>query len=68
MGIDKKLLEILACPNCKGDISLNEDESGLICLHCELIYPIKNGIPVMLIVEAVKFDADRSSRALSKSG
>ena len=56
MGISKELLEILACPKCKGDIRLNEKEDGLICDACKLLYPIKDNIPVMLIDEAVKID------------
>lgn len=54
MTIDKELLDILACPKCKGDIKLTEKGDGLICDACKLIYPIKDNIPVMLIDEAVK--------------
>lgn len=54
MTIDKELLEILACPKCKGDIQLNEKGDGLICQACRLMYPIKEDIPVMLIEEAIK--------------
>lgn len=53
MTISKELLEILACPKCKGDIRLTEKEDGLICKKCKLLYPIKDGIPVMLINEAI---------------
>ncbi len=52
MAIDKGLLDILACPKCKGSIKLNENEDGLICDNCRLIYPIKDDIPVMLVEEA----------------
>jgi len=52
MAISKELLEILACPKCKGDIRLDELRSGLICDNCRLLYPIKDDIPVMLIDEA----------------
>lgn len=52
MAVKKELLDILACPKCKGDIRLNESESGLICDNCKLLYHIKDGIPVMLIDEA----------------
>jgi len=52
--IDPELLAILACPKCKGDIRLKEDETGLICDACKLMYPIKDDIPVMLIDEAIK--------------
>jgi uncharacterized protein YbaR (Trm112 family) len=54
--ISEDLLEILACPACKGDIELVEyqkDSHGLKCTACKCIYPIKDGIPVMLIDEAI---------------
>ncbi|MBI5188872.1 MAG: Trm112 family protein [Nitrospirae bacterium] len=54
MAISRELLEILACPKCKGDIVLTEKEDGLICERCKLLYPIKDDIPVMLIDEAIK--------------
>jgi uncharacterized protein YbaR (Trm112 family) len=53
MALSKELLDILACPKCKGDIYLNESENGLICDHCKLMYEIRDEIPVMLIDEAV---------------
>lgn len=53
MAIDKELLDILACPKCKGKIKLNENKNGLVCDKCKLVYPIKDDIPVMLIEEAV---------------
>lgn len=52
MALNKDLLDILACPKCKGDIRLNESESGLICERCRLVYEIRDGIPIMLIDEA----------------
>lgn len=52
MTINKELLAILACPQCKGDIYLNEKEDGLICDRCKLRYEIKDDIPIMLIDEA----------------
>jgi uncharacterized protein len=54
MPIDKELLEILACPKCKGDIRLNDKRDGLICDACKLMYPIKDDIPVMLVDEAIR--------------
>jgi hypothetical protein len=50
MAIDSKLLEILACPKCKGELDYKEER--LTCHSCKLSYPIKDGIPVMLIDEA----------------
>ena len=56
MGIDKELLDILACPKCKGDIFLTDSGDGLICKACKLKYEIKDEIPVMLIDEAINLD------------
>lgn len=56
MSLDPELLKILVCPKCKGDIHLSENEEGLICPSCKLLYPIKNDIPVMLIDEAIPFE------------
>ena len=52
MAISQELLDILACPKCKGDIYLNETKDGLICDKCKLLYEIKDDIPIMLIDEA----------------
>jgi uncharacterized protein YbaR (Trm112 family) len=54
MTISKDLLDILACPKCKGDIHLNQTGDGLICEACRLMYPIKDDIPIMLIDEAIR--------------
>ncbi|RJQ46927.1 MAG: Trm112 family protein [Nitrospiraceae bacterium] len=56
MAIKKELLDILACPKCKGDLKLNEQENGLICDACKLLYHIKDDIPIMLIDEAEKIE------------
>jgi uncharacterized protein len=48
--IDKELLDILACPACKGDVKLVEKK--IVCVKCGRKYPIKDGIPVMLVDEA----------------
>jgi hypothetical protein len=50
--IDKELLDILACPLCKTEVVLDEANSRLICTRCGRRYPIRDGIPVMLIDEA----------------
>jgi len=53
MAISQELLEILACPKCKGGLRLNPATDGLACEACRLIYPIKDDIAVMLIEEAL---------------
>ena len=52
MAISQELLDILACPKCKGDIYLNETKDGLVCDDCKLCYEIREDIPIMLIDEA----------------
>lgn len=52
MSLNYELLEILACPRCKGDLELTRQEDGLICRPCELVYPIQEDIPIMLVEEA----------------
>ena len=56
MTISQELLEILACPQCKGAIHLNQTGDGLVCDSCRLLYEIRDGIPIMLIDEARKID------------
>jgi uncharacterized protein YbaR (Trm112 family) len=53
--LDEKLLEILACPKCKGDLEYDRENDKLICNECRLIYRIEDDIPVMLIDEAESF-------------
>jgi uncharacterized protein YbaR (Trm112 family) len=64
-AIDPKLLEILACPACKQDVVLKEDR--LVCVECRRAYPIRDGIPVMLIDEAT-IEPEEGQSASSPSG
>jgi uncharacterized protein len=50
--LDKKLLEILACPKCKGELEYRPKEQKLLCWSCKLGYRVEDDIPVMLIDEA----------------
>ena len=52
MALDPELLEILVCTECKTQVRLVRDGAGLQCGTCHRIYPIKDGIPVMLVDEA----------------
>ncbi len=53
--LSEELLNILACPKCKGDLEYIKTECLLVCNACRLKYNIKNDIPVMLIDEAETF-------------
>ncbi len=50
--IKKELLDILVCPFDKGDLREIEESSRLKCLKCGRLYPVREGIPVMLLDEA----------------
>jgi uncharacterized protein YbaR (Trm112 family) len=52
--LDPQLLEILVCPNDRGDLDYREEEQVLVCTTCGYRYPIRDDIPVMLIDEAQK--------------
>jgi uncharacterized protein YbaR (Trm112 family) len=52
MPVSQELLDILACPKCKGDLHLTSAGEGLVCQACKLVYPIKDDIPIMLVDEA----------------
>ncbi len=56
--MDKTLLTILACPNCKGSLTYRKTEQELVCPVCRLAYPIRDDIPVMLVDEARALAAD----------
>ncbi len=62
MAIDKELLDILVCPVCKGELKQTEKEDGLICYTCELVYPIIEGIPVMMKDEAKQLDSPKKNQ------
>jgi uncharacterized protein YbaR (Trm112 family) len=52
MTLAPELLEILVCPQCKGDLEYRRDPESLVCHACRLVYRVDEGIPVMLIDEA----------------
>ena len=52
MTVSQALLDILACPVCKTPVKLTGDQKGLRCDNCRRVYPVRDGIPVMLIDEA----------------
>ncbi len=55
--LDKQLMEILACPKCKGEVEYNQSKDALVCDSCKLAYPVRDDIPVMLIDEAETLEA-----------
>ncbi len=60
--INPELLEILICPACKGSLRPVDEESGLACAGCGRVYPIKDGIPVLIVDEGVLPEGDAEER------
>ena len=56
--MDKKLLDILACPVCKGPLVYKKESNELICKADRLAYPVRDDIPVMLEEEARQLPAE----------
>jgi hypothetical protein len=56
--LDRKLLDILVCPVCKAEVTLNKAKDGLVCDKCKLEYPIQDDIPVMLPDEARSLEGE----------
>ena len=56
--MDPRLLDVLACPLCKGPLVLSNDKQELWCRADGLAFPVRDGIPVMLETEARALDAD----------
>jgi hypothetical protein len=52
MALDPRLLEILICPACRGEIRPVNEDAGLECASCGRVYPVRDGIPVLLVDEA----------------
>lgn len=55
MNLTPQLLDIIACPKCKGSLDLTSERDALLCRHCALSYPVRDEIPVLLIDEATSF-------------
>jgi uncharacterized protein YbaR (Trm112 family) len=66
--MDKKLLDILVCPLCKGDLIYRKEDQELICKADRLAYPIRDDIPVMLEVEARRLSLEEYDALSKKSG
>ena len=56
MSLTEEIISILACPKCRGDLSPVAAGEGLLCKACNLVYPVRNDVPVLLIEDAQPFD------------
>jgi len=60
--MDTKLLDILACPVCKGALDYRQPKSELVCKPCRLGFPVRDAIPIMLEDEARELSSDDLNR------
>jgi uncharacterized protein len=56
MPLNRDLIEMLACPKCKGRLDLRPDESAFICMTCKLVYSVADEIPNFIIEEALPLE------------
>ncbi|GAB6062346.1 Trm112 family protein [Deferrisoma palaeochoriense] len=56
MALPQDLLDILVCPQCKGELEYREAENALLCHACKLRYRVEDDIPIMLIDEATPLE------------
>ncbi|HOK22476.1 MAG TPA: Trm112 family protein [Candidatus Hydrothermia bacterium] len=61
MPIPEKLLKFICCPKCKGDLEFDPVTDSLICKGCKARYPIKEGIPILVVEEAEPLDKSPDS-------
>ena len=57
MNLDQALLDILACPNCRAELRVDDANDELVCTGCGYAYPVRDDIPILLVDEARKPDA-----------
>jgi uncharacterized protein YbaR (Trm112 family) len=55
MSIRSELLDLLACPKCKGAVLFDRESASIVCDVCKLRFPVRDDIPVMLIDEAESY-------------
>ncbi|SEO71185.1 Trm112 family protein [Trujillonella endophytica] len=69
LGLDPALLEILACPDTHhSPLTADEAASELLCTTCDRAFPVRDGIPVLLLDEARHRDADELARQRGTTG
>lgn len=53
--VDAELLKVLACPGCKGPLEHDAGRNTLDCKQCRLLFPVDDGVPIMLVEEAERY-------------
>jgi uncharacterized protein YbaR (Trm112 family) len=58
MQLDPALLDILVCPQCRAALFVDSDAEELVCNSCQLAYPVRGNVPVMLVDQARDLSAE----------
>ena len=59
--MDSSLFSLLACPKCHGELAQG-DSAALVCLSCQLSFPIENGLPILLIEKAISTNSSTPAK------
>ncbi len=65
MVLSKELIEIMVCPDCRGKVT--EADGFVVCSSCGKKYPIRDGIPIMLINEAISSEGSKDGKAKNEN-
>ncbi|MDX1764467.1 MAG: Trm112 family protein [bacterium] len=52
MALSHEVADMVVCPRCRGDLTLTEDGTGMVCARCRLSYPVRKGIAILRVDEA----------------
>ncbi len=63
MKVTQEFVEMMICPACRGRVELKEDGSGIKCLACRRVYPIRDDIPAMVVEEATIEDEESPAKS-----
>jgi uncharacterized protein len=61
MSLNRELIDLLACPKCKGKLELRGDESAFVCRACKLVYAVTDDIPNFIVEEAKPLEPAQAS-------
>ena len=63
MKVTQEFVEMMICPACRGRVELKEDGSGIRCVECRRVYPIRDDIPAMVVEEATIEDEESQAKS-----
>ncbi|HEY0081101.1 MAG TPA: Trm112 family protein [Pyrinomonadaceae bacterium] len=63
MKVTQEFVEMMICPACKGRVELKQDASGIRCVECRRVYPVRDDIPAMVVEEATIEDEESQAKS-----